>query len=123
MSYFIMPLIVYTAGMISTKEPSKSTHHRVYRRIAAETRGKALQPGEVVHHKNFKHTDNRPENLEIMSTKEHSYVHGVGARMKRYKREARAKIAQQVLKPTTEYLLEAHYSGVFAIDAQGNPYA
>ena len=36
---------------------------------------KYLKPEYVVHHKNFDRTDNRPENLEILSHSEHSAKH------------------------------------------------
>ena len=38
--------------------------------------GRKLSPNEVVHHKNGDPTDNRIENLEVMSRSEHSRYHG-----------------------------------------------
>jgi len=37
--------------------------------------GRRLRPGEVVHHKNEDKSDNRPENLEVMTIKEHRRYH------------------------------------------------
>lgn len=39
--------------------------HRV---VMERTLGRALRPGEVVHHKNHVRDDNRPENLEVCAS-------------------------------------------------------
>ena len=46
-----------------------------YREIMEEHLGRKLKPTEIVHHKNEDCTDNRIENLEIMSLKDHSSQH------------------------------------------------
>lgn len=49
--------------------------HRV---IAEQKIGRALVPGEVVHHIDGNRLNNHPDNLEIMSQAEHMREHGLG---------------------------------------------
>lgn len=58
-------LVVRRAGIL----------YYVHRLVAAEMLGRALRPGEQVHHRNGNRQDNRPGNLEIVSPKEHSRRH------------------------------------------------
>jgi hypothetical protein len=37
--------------------------------------GRPLQPDEVVHHIDGDHTNNKPNNLEVMDRKEHTRMH------------------------------------------------
>lgn len=46
--------------------------HRV---VAAEHRGRALLPHEIVHHINGDPADNRPDNLQVMTQSEHMRLH------------------------------------------------
>ena len=48
----------------------------VHREVVEQTTGRALLPNEVVHHKNHKPQDNRPENLTVLDRVEHAILHG-----------------------------------------------
>lgn len=54
--------------------PSRVSSYR-YRKIAERKIGRKLRPGEVVHHINGNRSDNRPENLQVMTRSEHSRLH------------------------------------------------
>ena len=47
--------------------------HRI---IAEQIVGRRLAKDEIVHHKNGRRWDNRPENLEVMNKVEHAKMHG-----------------------------------------------
>lgn len=52
------------------------THqHRV---VAAEMLGRSLASGEIVHHKDGNKKNNAPENLQVMTQREHMIEHGLG---------------------------------------------
>ena len=55
----------------------KREHRAVMERILNRT----LQPNEVVHHRNGDVTDNRPENLELLTRAEHTSLHMRGRKV------------------------------------------
>lgn len=53
----------------------KGTHVYRYRLVIEKHLGRYLHKKEVVHHKNGDHSDDRLENLEIMTQAEHARLH------------------------------------------------
>ena len=61
-----------------TPDHPRADQHRYVPRatlVAEQSLGRPLVPGEVVHHRNRVKDDDRPENLAVMTTAEHSRLH------------------------------------------------
>lgn len=56
-----------------------------HRLLVAKKLGRPLAKDEFVHHKNLDKTDNRLENLMILSPKQHAFIHRVENRKKHEK--------------------------------------
>jgi DNA-binding transcriptional regulator YiaG len=67
---------VVEVSRIPGKRPEYVMQHR---RVASEMAGRALDPGEHVHHINGIKHDNRPENLQILTRGEHIALHAAEA--------------------------------------------
>jgi hypothetical protein len=63
-------------------ESGRRTTELQHRVVAAEAIGRPLERGEHAHHGNEVKTDNRPENLEVLTKAEHTRRHfGTGRTM------------------------------------------
>ena len=68
------------------RENYRPEHHLVMEKMI----GRPMMKGETVHHKNGKRSDNRPENLELWSSR-----HGKGQRVDDRVRDAQAFLSEQ----------------------------
>lgn len=63
-------------GYEKTYNPGKDSWSYTHR-IVVKNFGIKLSKGKIVHHVNFKKLDNRPENLKVMTQKEHAILHSI----------------------------------------------
>jgi hypothetical protein len=72
-------LMRFSRANFSTPYRYVQTHGRGWKPehvlVAEASAGRHCLDGEHVHHRNFKHRDNRPHNLEIMSAHDHMSLH------------------------------------------------
>ena len=71
--------------------------------VASVFLGRPLSQGEVVHHKNGDGSDNRKENLVVMSLGTHSAMHNIGSKRSQETKEKISAAAKgRIVSPETK---------------------
>ncbi len=74
-----------------------------HRLVMEQVLGRYLEPGEVVHHLNGVHDDNRPENLELFGSNADHLRHELTGRVPKWTEDGRARIRAGVERRAAKY--------------------
>lgn len=85
---------------IGKDEDGKRVFIDEHRLIMEQYLGRKLKSDEIVHHINGDKTDNRIENLQVMSLSEHSRLHMTGKIVSKERREKLSKLFKNRKSPT-----------------------
>lgn len=91
------PKVLHTNGYVKVYQPGHPEANKAgwmmeHRLIAELTLGRCLEPGEQVNHANEIKTDNRPENLHVVTIQQHQAI--TAANAKRRRARERAELAE-----------------------------
>jgi hypothetical protein len=79
-----------------------------HRMIASWIMGRDLRDDEVVHHKNFRKSDNLPENLEAMTEAKHRRLHNVLINGKKWDREQNFEWIKSFSERQSKFMRESN---------------
>jgi hypothetical protein len=91
----------------------KDSNKLVHRWIKEKELGRRLEKGEIVHHINGNIQDNRPDNLQILTAKEHYKKHVVPILEARKE----AQITERLIPRMTDYAVKAILLGIAGFGA------
>lgn len=66
---------------MATRYRKRGKRH-LHRIVAEQLLGRALRPGEIVHHRDGDTENNHPDNLQVMTQAEHARIHRSGVKVK-----------------------------------------
>ena len=74
----------------------RNSGKRVHRWVMEKKLGRRLEKGEIVHHMDGNRRDNRPENLQVLTAKEHYKLHVVPILQERMEARISEKLTPKI---------------------------